>query len=67
MNSWSILVGVLLGAIGAGYIIYGRKQMNAMALISGILLCIVPVFIHHIWLMLPVAAGLMVLPRYVDF
>lgn len=67
MNTWNIIIGVLPGAIGMGYIVYGRKQMNPMALISGILLCIFPCFVPHVWITLPLAAGVMVLPRYIDF
>ena len=67
MNSWSILLSVLLGAIGLGYIVYGRKQMRAMALISGILLCVFPYFFTNIWLMLLIAAVVMVLPRFLEF
>jgi hypothetical protein len=67
MDSWGILLSVLLGAIGVGYIVYGRKQMHGMALISGILLCIFPYFITNIWLTLLIAALLMALPRFVDF
>jgi hypothetical protein len=67
MDSSSILLSVLLGAIGVGYIVYGRKQMRGMALISGILLCVFPYFVTNIWLMLLIAAGVMVLPRFLDF
>lgn len=67
MDSGTILLGVLLGAIGMVYIVYGRKQMHAMALISGILLCIYPYFVPHLWLSIPIAAVLMLLPRFVDF
>jgi hypothetical protein len=67
MNSWSIVLGVLLGAIGVGYIVYGRRQMHGMALISGILLCIFPYFVPSIWLTLLIAAVLMALPRFLDF
>jgi hypothetical protein len=67
MSTWSILTGVLLGAIGMGYIVYGRKQMNAMALVSGILLCIFPYFVPHIWITLPLAAAIMILPRFIYF
>lgn len=28
MDSWNILLSILLGAIGLGYIVYGRKQMH---------------------------------------
>ncbi len=61
------MLGVLLGAIGVGYIVYGRRQMHGMALISGILLCIFPYFVPSIWLTLLIAAVLMALPRFLDF
>jgi len=67
MDSWNILLSVLLGAIGFGYIVYGRKQMHSMALISGILLCVFPYFVGNIWLMLLIASLLMLLPRFIDF
>lgn len=67
MDSWNILLSVLLGAIGVGYIVYGRKQMHGMALISGILLCVFPYFVSSIWLILVIAALLMALPRFLDF
>jgi hypothetical protein len=67
MDSWHILLSVILGAIGLGYIVYGRKQMHGMALVSGILLCLFPYFVSSIWLILLIAALLMVLPRFLDF
>jgi hypothetical protein len=67
MDSWNILLSVLLGAIGLGYIVYGRKQMHGMALVSGILLCAFPYFVANIWLVLLIAALLMALPRFIDF
>ena len=67
MDSASVLVGVLLGAVGVGYIVYGRRQMCGAALVSGILLCVFPYFVANIWLVLLIAAALMLLPRYVDF
>lgn len=67
MDTWNIFVGMLLGVIGMGYIVYGRKQMHAMALISGLILCVFPYFVPHLWLTLLIGAGVMALPRYVDF
>lgn len=49
------------------YIVYGRKQMHGMALVSGILLCVFPYFVSSIWLVLLMAALLMALPRFIDF
>ena len=67
MDTWNILIGALLGAIGMGYIIYGRNQMHAMPVIAGILLCIFPYFVPQLWITLPLAVCVMVLPRYVHF
>lgn len=67
MDTWNILIGALLGVIGMGYIIYGRNQMHAMPVIAGILLCIFPYFVPHLWITLPLAAGVMALPRFVHF
>ncbi len=67
MDTWNILIGALLGAIGMGYIVYGRNQMHAMPVVAGILLCIFPYFVSQLWITLPLAAGIMVLPRFVDF
>ena len=67
MDTWNILIGALLGAIGMGYIVYGRNQMHAMPVIAGILLCIFPYFVSQVWITLPLAAGIMALPRFVDF
>ena len=67
MNEWQIVIATLLGAIGMGYIVYGRKQLHAMAMISGLTLCIFPYFVHQVWLSLPIAAVVMALPRFVDF
>ncbi len=67
MDSLGILISVLLGAIGMGYIVYGRRQMHSVALIVGIALCIFPYFVPQVWLTLIIAGGLMALPRFVDF
>lgn len=67
MNTATILASVLLGAIGMGYIVYGRKQMHPVALICGLALCTFPCFVHNLLLMLLIAAGVMALPRFVNF
>ena len=67
MDSWNIFLSVILGAVGLGYIVYGRRQMRGMALVSGILLCVFPYFVSSVWLMLLIAALLMALPRFIDF
>jgi hypothetical protein len=60
-----LMIGVLLGAIGMGYIVYGRKQMKASALVAGILLCIYPYFIPGLLLNLLVGILLMAAPFFI--
>jgi hypothetical protein len=47
----SILFGVVTGAIGMGYFIYGRRQTKFVPVIAGILLCVYPYFLDSVlWL-----------------
>ncbi len=61
----TIMWGMLFGAIGAGFIMYGRKQRAAMPLLSGVALCIFPYFIPNVYLMVITGAALMALPYFV--
>ncbi len=46
----SLLWGIIFGAIGAGYFVYGRNQANLIMLVLGILLCVYPFFVSSpIW------------------
>lgn len=57
--------GILFGSIGAGFIMYGRKQRAAMPLISGVALCIVPYLIPNVYLMVIASIFLVALPYFV--
>ena len=57
-----ILAGLLFGSVGMGYIVYGRKQLNAMALLAGIGLCVFPYFVASVWLMMAIGLALVLLP-----
>ena len=35
-------VGVLAGAVGMGYFIYGKRQAKYVPMIAGVLLCVYP-------------------------
>ena len=65
MNSVNILISMLLGIIGMGYIMYGRKQFKGSALIAGIVLCIYPYFIPNLPLLLLIGAGIMAAPFFI--
>lgn len=68
MESYTTLLwGVLFSAIGTGYLIYGRKNRQALALLSGILLCLEPYFISGTLLLIFVGVALMALPYFVRY
>jgi hypothetical protein len=57
--------GFLFGAIGAGYIVYGRKQRRGIALLCGITLCVFPYFFDNAYLIIGIAIVLMAAPFFV--
>jgi hypothetical protein len=61
----NIIISMLIGTIGFGYFIYGRKQMKGSALVAGIILCIYPYFLSNLWIMLLVGAGIMTAPFFI--
>ena len=54
--------GMLFGAIGLGYFVYGKRQAAILPLLCGVGLMVVPYFIGStLWLII-VGAALMVAP-----
>ena len=60
----SLLWGVLFGSIGIGYFLYGKRQRHAVALVSGVLLCVFPYFVSNTLLTILLGALLMALPYF---
>ncbi len=67
MDATTLYAGVILGSIGLGYIVYGRKQKNPIALISGVVLCGMPYFISNIILLAAAGIALMTLPFLIRY
>ena len=65
LDTNSLLVGLLLGSIGMGYCLYGKKQSHFIAFLVGLLLMGLPYVVDNNIVLLVVSAALMVLPRYV--
>ena len=62
MSTAALLWGVVAGAVGAGYCLYGRRQRAAIPLLCGLGLMVVPALIDDtLWLGLA-CAGLAALP-----
>jgi hypothetical protein len=60
-----IMWGMVFGAFGVGFFIYGKKQKVFVPLIVGIALFIVPYFISNVYLLVTAGTVLVVLPYFV--
>ena len=63
----SLVIGMIAGAFGVGYFIYGKKQQKFAPMIAGVGLCVYPYFTENLWLLISIGAALMALPFFVDF
>ncbi|WP_158883925.1 hypothetical protein [Rhodanobacter sp. L36] len=65
MTTASLLWGVLFGAIGLGYFVYGRKQRAVVPIICGVALMVFPYAVSSTgWLVL-IGAALMAVPYFI--
>jgi hypothetical protein len=62
MSTSLILWGVVFASLGTGYFIYGKKQEDWIALIVGLVLCVIPYFIPNVWLLLLAGTALAAAP-----
>ncbi|HTM35032.1 MAG TPA: hypothetical protein VL263_27175 [Vicinamibacterales bacterium] len=61
------ILAVFLGIIGTGYVMYGRRAQNPVALIAGVLLCVFPYFVDSLIWTLLIGAGLLAAPFFISF
>ena len=43
----SVMLSVLFSSIGAGYVLYGKKQRQVVPLLTGLALCVYPYFLAN--------------------
>lgn len=67
MSVATLAWGMLFGAIGVGYFIYGKRQSALVPLVCGLLLMIFPYFFTSAWALVLVGAVLMAIPYFVRF
>lgn len=67
MDSTSLIMGVLFGAIGLAYITYGRKQQRYAALLAGVLLCVFTYVVDGIVMPILIGVALMCLPIWLKW
>jgi hypothetical protein len=61
----NLFVGIITGAVGTGYFIYGKKQGKFVFWIDGILLCIYPYFLSNLYGMMAIGLVLIVIPFFI--
>ena len=67
MQMSTLIVGLLAGALGAGYFVYGKRQAKIIPMVAGALLCIYPYFIDGaLWLVL-IGLALAAAPFLLDY
>lgn len=64
-SSATIIWGMLFGAIGLGFFVYGKKQKRVAPLITGIVLLVFPYFISNVYLVVIIGILLVALPYFI--
>lgn len=60
-----LIWGMVFGAIGLGFFIYGKKQKKIVPFVTGLALFVFPYYISDITMLLIVGAILVLLPYFV--
>jgi hypothetical protein len=63
----TLVIGIITGAFGLAYIVYGRRQAKFAPLIAGVALCVYPYFIDSVVWLCVVGAVLLAAPFVIDF
>jgi hypothetical protein len=63
----TFVIGIITGALGVGYIVYGRRQTKFVPLLAGVALCMYSYFIDSVVWLCIVGALLLAAPFLIDF
>lgn len=64
MSVNGLMLAMLFGSIGMGYIVYGRRQQKGIALFSGVSLCVYPYFVSNTLAILLIGLALVSAPIF---
>jgi hypothetical protein len=62
MTATVLFLGLIFGAVGTVYFIYGKKQHDALFLVTGVALAIYPYFFTNVFVVLIIGAALSMVP-----
>jgi hypothetical protein len=63
----SLLIGMIAGAFGVGYFMYGKKQQKLVPMFSGVLLCVYPYFTENVFILIAIGVALLAAPFFIDY
>ena len=66
INPASLFIGILAGAFGVAYFVYGKKQTRIVPMVSGVLLCVYPYFFESVLWLVVIGAALVAAPFLID-
>ena len=58
----NLFLGLLFGAVGSGYLVYGKRQQNALFLVVGVILIVYPYFIASAVFLVLIGLALAAIP-----
>ena len=67
MSATGLTIGVVTGAVGMGYFVYGKRQARYAAMISGFVLCVYPYFVDSVLWLCVIGVALAAAPFLIDF
>ena len=67
MTPATLTIGILAGAIGVGYFMYGTRHTKFVPLIAGMALCVYPYFVDSVLWLCVIGAALLAAPFLIDF
>jgi hypothetical protein len=62
-----LIAGVIAGAFGMAYFVYGKRQSKVVPAGGGHLLCVYPYFTENPYALLGIGAALLAAPFLLDF
>jgi hypothetical protein len=63
----SLLIGMIAGAFGVGYFMYGKKQQKLVPMLAGVLLCVYPYFTDNAFVLIAIGVALLAAPFLIDY
>lgn len=67
MTTTTLIIGILTGAVGVAYFVYGKRQTKFAPLIAGMALCVYPYFVDSVLWLVVIGAALLAAPFIIDF